>query len=712
MGDKTKLPNIGFYPPYETFYNESLKSLSDKLLKLGENNETGQKTRIVALGRKGIKLLEHLINSQAKGLMDKSVGSKEELRGFPDVVSEHALPFISRKDRNTGTIYCLMDDALYYGSSARGVAQEVYAFENIYGISGHADGKICFYSAIDTDELRPNFDRSISSVESLSVREKGYGQGYSHFFAKRLSKDIRALEDTFEIEFPVVTYTLDRRIEKNCWRDNIAAAYEKTEANVDIVDHEENYSINILLDHEYGSSFNKVRIFPNNSKKADNDKENRVKVICMSPHLIPDDDYRLEHLFDNANEDYKVLWKEIFDRCRITTLDTNPANILDYLTIARWRCNKSLVVLANYLLSYSTFVQQSIRLEKAFQSAGLTVKFQGIDAQKNLYYLLGDKDFCYEVAERLNSFYENKTECGVVDVNDNLQVDYTVFENSKNLDESIATLIRIQDDYMLEKSQNVEEALGALFYNQDVFYEKQILAGNPVSQDFNRLRMGYTFGTLRKIIKNAIKENILELEKEEVFDITLHRWIDQRIGEASIVPQYILDEKSKHWIRVFRHGENEEPLLGHLARFVLLVYQEWNKQTKLGWIRKDIFQKLLVETYNVKGIDNRKEQIVECTNINIQTIRTKDDQEKLAFTNSHYVPDSKAGTPHDVLQYMIDMCILSEEVKDKITIHKRANFFMQPGITTMEDGYEKMIKEKVMEMAPSLLSLLNTRIFV
>lgn len=698
MGNRTSLPDGGSCP-YEEFYKQSLESLSNNLRELGENDRARQRTRIVALGRKGLKLFEHLSNLDARKLKDESIGSTNNNPVFPDVVSEHALPFVSRKDRNTGTVYCLMDDALYYGSSARGVAREVYAFENIYDISGHADGKISYYSAIDTDEFRPNFDRYIAPVESNSVKKKGIGQGYSHFFSKRLSKDIRALENTFEIEFPVITYNLDKRIEKENWENMAKAAYSGTEAKVYVVEHEENYSVNILLDGAYGCSFDKLRMFPGGSRKADGGMENRMKVICMSPHPVPDDDYLLEHLFDNANEGYKALWREIFDRCHITTSETGPDNIMDYLTVARWRCNKSLVIMANYLLSFSSFVRQSDRLEKAFHDAGLTAAYKGIDAEKDLYYLLGDKDFCREVAEQLQRFYADKTQCGDVSVNDSLTVDYTVFENSRNVDGSIATLIRIQDDYMLEKSQNMEEALGALFYNQDVFYEKQVLAGNPVTQDFSRLRMGYTFDALRKTISDAIKRNLLKLGRTEEFDTTLHRWMDQRIGEASIVPQYILDEKSGYWVRVFRHGENEEPLLGHLARFVLLVYLEWNEQTGLGWIRKDLFQELLAEAYHAGDIGNRKEQIVECTNINIYT----DDKGELVFTNIHYGTDEEAGRPHNVLQYMIDMCILSEEVKDKITIHKRTNFFIQPGITTMEDGYENEIKKKVREWSGDLL---------
>ncbi len=678
---------------YEVFYCEAKDKLK-KALKALMKEPIEEKTRIVSLGRKGVRMFENLFLLREESLNQENANGQKESNELPDVVSEHALPFISRLDRNTGTVYYLMDDALYYGSSAKGVAKEVYAFENIYGIRGHSVNKICFLSAIDTGELRPNFECYIGKIDTKNVKEVGFGRGYSHFFSKRLSKDIRSLENTFEIEFPIVSYALDKHISKEDWKKAAETIFPNTKMDdVYIVDHVENYSINILFDCTYGCSFNKLRLFPSNSKKNYN-RPDRVKVVCMSPLPIRDDDYLLEHLFDNANEGYRTLWKEIFDRCHITTSDTNPDNIMDYLTIARWRCNKSLVVMANYLISFSTFVQQCGSLEKLFAKAELKAEFRGIDAEKDLYYLLGDMDFCRKVAETLGTFYTNKTECGDVSVNKDLHADYTVFENSKDMDESIATLIRIQDDYMMEKSQNMEEALGALFYNQDVFYEKQVLASNPITQDFNRLRMGYTFESLRKTIDDASRGGYFKLEQDKL-NVSLHRWVDQRIDEASIVPQYVLDEKSKHWLRVFRHGENEEPLLGHLARFVLLVYLEWNEHVKLGWIKKSDFQNLLVKAY--KEIGNEKEQIVESTNINIYIGIDKNYEKKeevLMFTNSHY-KEENTGKPHNVLQYMIDMCILSEDANQRITIHKRTNFFIQPGITTIEKLYENKIKEMI-----------------
>ncbi len=670
---------------YEVFYREAKKELKEKLNALIKES-IEEKKRIVSLGRKGVRMFDDLSLPEEGNLKQENANGQKERNELPDVVSEHALPFISRQDRNTGAVYYLMDDALYYGSSAKGVAKEVYAFENIYGIHGHSVNKICFLSAIDTGELRPNFECHIGKIDAKNVKEAGFGRGYSHFFSKRLSKDIRSLENTFEIEFPIVSYALDKHISEEDWKKAAETIYPNTKKNeVYIVDHVENYSINILLDCTYGCSFNKLRLFPSNSKK-DYNRLDCVKVVCMSPLPIRDDDYLLEHLFDNANEGYRALWKEIFDRCYITTSDTNSDNVMDYLTIARWRCKKSLVVMANYLISFSTFVQQCGSLENLFAQAGLKAEFRGIDAEKDLYYLLGDMDFCRKVAETLGTFYMNKTECGDVSANTDLHVDYTVFENSKDMDESIVTLIRIQDDYMMEKSQNMEEALGALFYNQDVFYEKQVLASNPVTQDFNRLRMGYTFESLRKTIDDTCKRRgNIRLEQG-----TLHRWVDQRIDEASIVPQYVLDEKSKHWLRVFRHGENEEPLLGHLARFVLLVYLEWNEHVKLGWIKRSDFQHLLIKAY--KEIGNEKEQIVESTNIDIYIDIDKNNEEVLMFTNSHYKKEEDTGKPHNVLQYMIDMCILSEDANQRITIHKRTNFFIQPGITTIGKLYENKIK--------------------
>lgn len=721
---------------YKSLFDDSLTALKKELEELNTKKAIGNKIRIVSLGRKGVKLYESILhNSQI--LEDKrNNDERKENLCLPDIVSEHALPFVTRNDRDTKTIYYIMDDALYYGSSAKGVAKEVCAFENIYNISGRSNGQVGFYAAIDTGELRPNFDSYIHPVKALPVKDRGIGQGYSHYFAKHIASEIRSLESTFEIEFPIMTYTFGTNEDlsnhyfhgkkdllksikastKKEVRETVKGiinnskkivedTYRDTDARVYLVDHEENYSINILLDKV---SHCKIRIFPGTSEYdiiENNNQIYRVKVACVSPYPIRNDDYLLEHLFDNANEGYKDLWKKIFDRCRVTASDVNPNNIMDYQNIARLRCNKSLVILANYLLSFSTFIQQCNRIEDSFSKAGINATYRGVDTEKDLYYLLGDKEFCCEVAEQLNFLYMNRTECGEVNVNDDMNIDYTVFENSKNVDESTATYIHFQNDYMLGKSQNIEEALGVLFYNQDVFYEKQVLASNPITQDFNRLRIGYTFHALVEAIKEALSKGYFKRRELEDLEETLHRWIDQRIDEASIVPQYILDEKSKCWLRVFRHGENEEPLLGHLARFVLLVYMEWDKQTKLGWVNKNIFQKLLAKAYEIENFDDddsinmsieerkrkRKEQITECTNIDIDI----NDDEGLIFTNSHYPKTDSTGKPHNVLQYMIDMCILSEELKDKIAIHKRTKFFIQPGITTIEKVNEEKIKKSV-----------------
>lgn len=660
---------------YEGFYVQSMKDLKKNL-----REQINENTLLISLGRKGVKIFEFLFSSN-----DKDGEAK-----IPDVVSEHALPFISMRDEGKDVDYQMLDDALYFGSSAKGVAEEIYALENIYKIHGRNGRKINFYSAIETDELRPHFDQYIGTVHAKSTKDNGIGAGYSHFFAKRFAEDIRRLEDTFEVEYPIVTFKLDRCIGLNEWKEVFERVFHDI-GKVYVVEHEENYSINILFDKTNGCSFRKLRIFPSNCSQQI--RSNRVKVVCMAPHPVWNEDYLLERIFDSAHEEYRDLWLDIYDKCNIKQSKINPDNILDYLTVAKRRCNKSLVIMLNYLLSYSAFIEQKDRLNEVFSEAGLNAKFQGVDENKDLYFLLGNKDLCQKVAGRLDDFYRNGTLCGDVYTSKDIRFDYTIFENSENVDKTTSTLIHIQNKSMVEKSRNVEEALGALFFNQDSFYEKQLLEMNPITQDFSRLRMGYTFDALFQIIGHFIDLGILEKEDGEDIFLTIHRWVDQRIGEGSIVPQYILDEKSKHWVRVFRHGENEDTLLSHLARYALMVFREWNKIIPFGRIEKNKFQELLATLYkecikNLKG-----NEIVESKNITF----TLDKDDCFAFVNNHY----HNSNPRNVLQYLIDMCIFTEE-EERISIHRRTNFIMPPAITTLEWKDEEAIKGIVLKNAEEL----------
>lgn len=698
-------PNTCKSKSYKDFYVYALRSLGEELQEKvnGERNNGKKKLRFLSLGRKGAKLYECL--SLYTASEDKRVIGSEKSKEYEDIdiISEHALPFISRIDESeSDVVYCLLDDGLYYGSSAIGLAKAVYGFEKIFGKHTPTEEKISYFGAIDTGELRLNFDRYIGEVKAKKTSDAGLAKGYSHYFVKRLSSDIRSFENTFEIEFPIVTFKLDFSPIKEHWESVVKEVFKDTGAKVYTVEHAENFSVNVLLPNTGGSSFKKIRIFPHNPEKY-KDRDDYVNVVCMAPYPIADDDLTLSQLFDYAGEDYKELWEEIYERCNVQSSYINADTIVSYLNLVRPRCNRSLVIMANYLLSYSVIIEQRDKLENVFSLLGVKADFKGIKAE-NLYYLLGDKDFSQAIGKRLQCFYNTRTECGDIITNKELHVNYPVFENSKNMEENYMYLFDLQNDFMMEKSQNMEEALSALFVNQDVFFEKQILAGNPITQDYNRLRLGYTYEGLHDTIQEAFNKGYFTFGSDEDFTITLHRWVDQRIGEASIVPQYIHDEKSHYWVRVFRHGENEDTLLSHLARFVLLVYNERDEKTKLGWIWRDEFEELLTRAYKaIEEIGYDKNQIVESMNIELYV---DDEDGKLKYRNTHYNKTEKVGAPRDVLQYMIDMCILSEDEfndakeKDMITIHPRTKFYLKNdifGITTMDSNAEAKVKHEIAE---------------
>ena len=676
------------------FYEKSKKKLKERLEKIGKE------ITLISLGRKGVKIFELLFHFH-----DEDKEKCDNKTNIPIVVSEHALPFISKKDKGLeDVVYNLMDDALYYGSSAKGVAEEIYAFENIYGINGRGEEKISFFSAIDTNRLRPHFNQYIGNVYAESTNNGNFEEGFSHYFAKRLAKDIRTLEDTFEIEYPIITFSLNKHLDLNEWMHFFEKVFSEPGTIVYSVEHDENYSINILFEKANGCSFRKLRIFPTNCYKEDKQKDRieRVKVVCMAPRPVLNEDYLLEHIFDNANEEYRNLWLEIFNRCNIDLSEINPDNIIDYLTIAKWRCNKSLVIMLNYLLSYSAFIEQRDKLLEVFSNAGIKAEFKGVDKKKDLFYLLGNEELCSIVSEKLENFYYNGTQSGDIYTSDDIHFDYTIFENS-DIDDTTIALLRVQNRVMLEKSQNIEEALCALFYNQDSFFEKEKMRSKPITQDYTRLRMGDTFDGLYKTIDHYLGLGMLyKVDDNEDVIRTIHRWVDRRIGEGSIVPQYILDDKSGHWVRAFRHGENEDSLLSHLAQYVLMIFRTWKKTIPFEWIEKNQFQNLLAATFEFIGKDGN--EIVESKNITFSL----DKNNYLIFTNSNYSKYDPAKASRNVLDYLIDMCIFTEK-DGKVYINKRTNFILPPEMTTLESVTEEEIKNRIRKEAEKVKKLLTEK---
>lgn len=691
--DSSKAPDKDFY---EEIYEGALSKLGENIQAKWKEKENGN-YRFVSLGRKGIRIYECLPKYESGAVKEKKTDGQRQ--NPPDVVSEYALPFIFN-DEGQGA-YSLLDDALYYGSSALGVAKAIYAFSSVYG-QGQPKEKIDYYSAIDTGELRLNFNRYIGSQHATETKKNNLEAGYSHYFVKRLARDIRSLNNTFEIEFPIITFGLDRCPDMKQWEEALKAVYSDRGARVYTVEHdvednkEKNFSVNVLLRSD-GSNFTKLRLFPGISD--DGGQPYRVKIVCMSPHTISDENLVFQQLFDQADEGYKEIWDMIYKKCHIDVSKINTDNIVDYLSIARPRCNKSLVIMANFLLSFSTLVEELDRLEEFLGRLNIQYSPKGIDIDKGLYYLLGNGNLCEKVADGLKRLYHERRLCGTVYTAKNLRVNYSVFENSKKINERTFFLLNVQNDYMLEMSQNVEEALGVLFFNQDMFFEKQELAYNPVTQDYNRLRMGFTYEGLQDTIQDSLARGYFALGSNEDFIVTLHRWVDQCIDEASIVPQYVLDDKSKYWIRVFRHGENEDPLLSHLARFVLFVFKEHTSKTQLEWIQKKELEKLLVESYKVveKGAsyELKTRQIVESENICIKIKIKEEEVEELVFTNKRYLDTDGNEKPRNVLKYMVDMCILSEDEPEKITIHPRTKSFFKTGITTMSRQSEENIRARI-----------------
>ena len=156
-------------------------------------------------------------------------------------------------------------------------------------------------------------------------------------------------------------------------------------------------------------------------------------------------------------------------------------------------------------------------------------------------------------------------------------------------------------------------------------------------------------------------------------------------------------------MRAFRHGENEDSLLSHLAQFALMIFREWKDTIPFEWIENSQFQKLLAATFEYIGKDGN--EIVESKNITFSI----DKNNCLMFTNKNYSKSDPAKASRNVLDYLIDMCIFTEE-DGKVSINKRTNFILPPAMTTLESDTENKIKNMVrIEAEEFKMSLMKKR---
>ena len=581
---------------YKYIYRESLNVLKENLKAARLDDEN---TYVVALSRKGPRLLEFLFG--------------KELFQNAKIITEHALPLFFKSLRTDIEYrFVLIDDAIYFGSTIEGVYNTIVLLKDYY----HVSSKEIAYVAIHSVESKTINDLQI-------IPDVNVPAGFGHYFVKNVMADIRSRRAPIEVDFPCFTIHIKTEATFEKLLLEFSNLYPQ---RVYKVSHKECESINVLLHDVQGSFFNKLRIYVDGKN---------LHIVPMTPRVIADSNDSIQQRFQYAQKGLDVFWKQLIANYSSELQqggDTIRRNLV-----------KSLVLLANYIYSCNTFLQEYDTI-----IAGINSNF-GIEGDiilnnTELSLLLGDLKLFEELRAILVACLQSKTPFVEYGINLFKFSENPVYESYNYPTSEEKELLRNRDHVMIANCQNITQALSAIFFNQNLLIERW--SRDSIFTTSSRLNFGYTFFSLNK----QIEDYRGKFSRNERDLLTLHAWVDERIEQGCIVPQYVCDISNHIWTRVFRPGENEDRQLSHLTRWVVSVYNKISELTGITDIPKAFLDEML--SYLIVQMPILSEEI----GINLIVDKNHDEGQE-GRRNTFFIDD--AGQKTNLCNYMENMYILA-----------------------------------------------------
>lgn len=616
-------------------------------------------TVIVTVPRKGPRLMDFMETKNKKGFESALI------------CSEHSLPFLFGDAETVKKIkrIIIVDDAVYYGTTITGV----YNIVNTYRAILNAEFDIMVITGIRDTNANTG---SIEVIYDEENREKSFG----YYYIKRLAKDLNTINATLEIEFPMLCYRL-RYPEGTDVHGLLAKNMTGVSGCKDtyLVNTYKKKSVTAIFrtDENLLCSFRKCRF---NICHDPNKGEHAINVTVMSPYVLSNEENDLKMVFDDVDiiRPYwtRLVTEAIPDNTRhvfkvTETIGDEPDNALMYGELKRLK-TRSIVIAANYIASVLFFVQIKKELEAALQCD--SIDFDGLN-RKDFHNIFGYSDTAKELLDKLNAMM---TILGEASDNPdaklrllNVYADRGTMVFEKNYPKSQFTLPVFLNyvKELLDNAKNTAEAVSALFFLQNGLIEKE----TRKQERFNyyRLFFGQTFASIKQFLRNLADEK------------TIHRLVDMKIDQCNIVPQYILDCDTKNWRRVFRPGENEDLYLSHMARFVIMVYNELAGHFSIQDVPQYILNGFLVYLTKVC-----KKELEKDLNISF----SKDKNGCLLFLNR------ENGLRTDVLTYLERMKILDIE-KEFVKVNEHlADESLTQGTTLDRNKVETTIKDRIEDL--------------
>lgn len=608
-------------------YDNSLKSLRSRLQesisKIGPND----RCFVIALSRKGVRMLEMFVFKT-----DNSYTTSPISINGAKVITELSLPLffkiISEDKSNDRIIIKIVDDAIYFGSTILSVYNEIAKYVKHYGLEKKVviDG---IYAAIKSQgsiDLKSLTGQDIFANENIE-------KGFSHYFVKKLTRELRDVCNTLEYEFPILECNVNSTFDVSDFESRLMERYG--EKNTYRINSNEGIdSFNIVLKNQETSLFNKIRIYYG---------KGILRIVPMSPVHIYDNYEMMGSKMSYIKHPLAELWVKYYQTLKTIAEDVKQDEVLFRNT------RRSMIVLYNYLLSLYNFDPEQNEIMSILTSAGAS-SYLKLN-RSSLYYLFADMSIVNEISQFIDNYFQGRI---INRLPATFHIEAANGRSSLMVERNCVLPNRIKylDDYnrkLLSRCSNVDEALSAMLFNQTVVLESYSRA-----KDVNgsRLRFGYTYDSIYQELDCYFKSR-----ETGNWNITnLHRWIDIRIDNGCMEPQYIVStNNNQQWKRVFRPGENEDVFLSHLSRYALMILSLMNGNNDIGVGDTDVliynYERMLAYTFYCLG----DEIISEEPFLDLYV----DDSLRLRFNGGKYVVD-----------YLCDMSILKKSDK-MIGIHSR-----------------------------------------
>ena len=496
-----------------------------------------------------------------------------------NVVTENAIPFIDMKKVRRCAV---ADEAIYHGTT----------FAKVYDI---VKNSVSQGTVIDAVPIFVTTEASLRLHSLLSPTQHLIDNNCINFFVDTVISKFHQLGKPYDMEFPLLyadmgesfstekmismvkeiedhyNATLPTRLKLSSYAIDHISRIEESEGNNPTSSTTKN--VTLLLEGLFATVFTQGSK-PDFAKLRFMCKDNRLCIAVMTPYVINSLD--LKHDSTLFSGDVLEIWNLLYEAAESYQCHTNECE---------YQKEKSLVVMANYLLSYCSFMKVAPVVEPILKKHG--AKKLELD-EKDLTYLVG-KQLAKKIEEKLEtSFIQYEIPQPTL-----LPVTISDRRIPKEYEEAYQKTLW---NLSLEWSSNVEYRLSNIF---STMHNSVEIKSRRHDSSFGRLRFGESYSSICRPISIGDVEPRVWTE--------VNRGMDRRIDRGSVVPNYVHEQTPtySYWHRLFRSGENEDLLRDQTSRIIGYITYRFIRQAGMRSVPRPYVELVICILFNRARLSDR-----------------------------------------------------------------------------------------------------------